>query len=1241
MSFFNTTFSSVSLNVRGLRDSIKRKATFLFLKNEKAHCYLIQETHSNDTDEKIWSNQWGEKIYFSHGTNRSAGVAILLHNFPGKVISTKKDSSGHWIICIFETNKQFLILGNLYGYNNLNQNKQLITELTSILTELSQTYINSKIILGGDYNMVMDEWLDRQPSKFQNHQINCTLSQFCNDFNLNDIWRIKNPDKQIFTWFKPDGTIKSRLDFWLVSEFTPVQDINCSITAAPLTDHCMVKLIVSPINGGRRNKGYWKFNSNLLKNEHYCHDVIRIIEDISKDTALQSYSEKWEFLKYKIRQISISHGKTINRANKQKEIDIMQEIHNTCNKNSLSEQEKQKLIILHSSLDNIYINKAKGAYIRSRAKWIEEGERSSAYFCRLEKRRQERNTIKTLIIDGEECNDPARISKEIFQFYSQLYSSSYSQSDADKFFESIAEQIPRVDECFRKICDAEIRMEEVEKALKCLSLDKSPGSDGLTTNFYRHFWINLKDLFFNLLKEILTTLILPNTMKQGVITLIPKPGKDQKVIDNLRPITLLNNDYKMLTHIFSNRLKTGITDIISETQSGFIKGRSIHNNIRLIFDLIDYKDLINDKGFILFLDFFKAFDMLEHEFMFKTLKMLGFGNYFINFVKLIYTDTNSTVILPQGTSPRFSVNRGIKQGCPISPLLFIAAAEMLSILVKKSDFDKLAILGKQLTISQLADDTAIFMKNSDQLPKILDSVNFFSKASGLRLNLNKCELLPIFDCNLSAIHNIPVKTTVKYLGIHITNDIDQLSKLNTWNCVEKSKTHLNSWSQRDISIIGRTFLTKMECISRFIYPAYSLSIPKDAIRAINQTIFNFIWKGKTHYIKKGTMVKEYEEGGVKAIDFDCINGTIKINWLRHFLKQPEQFWFHIPNEIFTKLGGIKFLLLCDYDLNKLPIKISSFHQQTLLYWRLIYKHNFSPHMTPLWNCRYVLHKNKSIFLQSWFDRGIWSVMHLLDCSGKILAFENFSTKYNITDKRLYNQMVKAIPQAVLSMASDLLKNKIKPSLPSLMLNGYRLNDFKLTNFVLRNILNKEIFPNPSSRNSILNFFSKKDTQILRSKFYKFPIAPKIKENHFKILNRIYPSAEFLSKRFGFENNNCSFCNEHTETTDHLFWECMYSEAFWDDLHHWLSKYVPVPAFECENILYGFVINNFLLDMLVNVVVILGKFFIHKCRFLKCKPVFYVFHKEMSLFFSSLKHMKKRTAVKLLNMIEDIKLMDNP
>lgn len=306
---------------------------------------------------------------------------------------------------------------------------------------------------------------------------------------------------------------------------------------------------------------------------------------------------------------------------------------------------------------------------------------------------------------------------------------------------------------------------------------------------------------------------------------------------------------------------------------------------------------------------------------------------------------------------------------------------------------------------------------------------------------------------------------------------------------------------------------------------------------------------------------------------------------------------------------------------------------------MIYKHNFSPHNTPIWNCRYVLHKRKSILLQNWLENGIWSVMHLLDTTGNILTFPNFSSKFNITDENQYNIVVKAIPQAVKLLAKNLYQNKVYPRLPKLMLRDCNLSDSKLSNRAIRYIFNKELYPFVSSRNRIRNFFCKKDAEKLRSKFFKLPVAPKAKEIHFKVLNGIYPSADFLCKRFGFENGNCSFCNEQNETTDHIFYECMYTNAFWDDLHHWLSKYIPVPDIQLQNVLFGFIINNTLYDLSINSILILGKYFLHKNRFLKCKPLFNVFHKELCLYFSSLKLMKTRTAVTLYEIIDELNLKE--
>lgn len=160
-------------------------------------------------------------------------------------------------------------------------------------------------------------------------------------------------------------------------------------------------------------------------------------------------------------------------------------------------------------------------------------------------------------------------------------------------------------------------------------------------------------------------------MKHGLIKLIPKPEKDRRILNNLRPITLLNTDYKLLTMAVASRLKVGLSKIISNSQSGFMKGRLIHNNIRLVLDLIDYKDLVEEDAYILLLDFQKDFDSVEHSFIYDALVHFVFGEYFLDKIKMLHTVITSCVSLPKVTAPRFNIRRGIRQRCSLSPLLFI------------------------------------------------------------------------------------------------------------------------------------------------------------------------------------------------------------------------------------------------------------------------------------------------------------------------------------------------------------------------------------------------------------------------------------------------------------------------------------------------------------------------------------------------------------------------------------------
>ncbi len=203
----------------------------------------------------------------------------------------------------------------------------------------------------------------------------------------------------------------------------------------------------------------------------------------------------------------------------------------------------------------------------------------------------------------------------------------------------------------------------------------------------------------------------------------------------------------------------------------------------------------------------------------------------------------------------------------------------------------------------------------------------------------------------SHLFNIPLKNEIKYLGIVITKDPKIREKRNLIENMKKSQNILHMWVQRDISIYGRIIIQKSEALSRLIYPAFSLSLSDSWIKDINQIQY----KNKHHYIRKSD-VKPISEGGMNVIDFDVMNGTLKLRWLQAFLRNKHSVWFSISSKMFDSLGGIDLLLRCDFEPLKLNCKLSSFHSQVLLYWKLLYKHNFSPHSCSLWNNKYILMK---------------------------------------------------------------------------------------------------------------------------------------------------------------------------------------------------------------------------------------------------------------------------------------------
>ena len=183
--------------------------------------------------------------------------------------------------------------------------------------------------------------------------------------------------------------------------------------------------------------------------------------------------------------------------------------------------------------------------------------------------------------------------------------------------------VPAFKEIDKMDCDKLISEKECQTAISQLADNKSPGLDGFSIEFCKTFWNDIKGSFMNCINYSILKNELCESQYQGVITLFPKPGKDLLDASNYRPITLLNSDYKTISKVNNNRLYPFLPWLIKNDQNGFIKHRNIGDNIRLMFDIIDYTNYRNASGAVLFRDLHKAFDSLKCSFIFAMQKSYG------------------------------------------------------------------------------------------------------------------------------------------------------------------------------------------------------------------------------------------------------------------------------------------------------------------------------------------------------------------------------------------------------------------------------------------------------------------------------------------------------------------------------------------------------------------------------------------------------------------------------------------
>ena len=739
-------YNIVSLNSRGLADKLKRKEILTWLDQKYAKIILLQETHPISDSESDWKAQWAGNI-MSHGTSNSRGTCILIHeSVPITLHKYITDPNGRYVILDVEIDGLRVTLGSIYGPNE--DNPEFYTEAIQHIESIP----NDNRIIGGDYNLVLDLEKDKKGGRrTTNKKSQILINNWMEETDLIDIWRFQHPDSRVFTWHrKRPYPIFCRLDFFLVSYGITENIETSNISPGYKSDHSLISINFIPIMC-ERGKGFWKLNCSHLKDLDYVKLMKETITDTINMNKNANPNLLWDVVKMTVRGESIKYGSKIKKKRDKQMENLENQIQNLENRLSscydLTQEEinstEEEITIKKEQLTCIIKKKLEGAIITSRIQWYEEGESNSKYLFNLEKRTSNIKSIKRPQLANDTITmEPKTILLEMKHFYQTLFT-NIPQTDHNEYFEKVRQPVTIPPDDVIKM-EKEITEQEILKVIKSLPNNKTPGEDGLPSEFYKVFWIDIKGLLLNAYRYSFENGQLSVTQKRGLLCLTPKKS-DPLLLKNWRPLTLLNQDYKILAKLVAERIKIALPYLIDQDQTGFLKGRYIGQNIVTIFDIMHHSEVQNIPALMISIDFEKVFDKLEWPFMFKCLDFFGFPTYIKEWVKILYTDIKSSVTNNGWHSEYFDLGRGVRQGCPLSPYLFILCAEILAMQTRENaKIEGIDNGNKNYKILQYADDTQLFTKfKAESINAILKTFGEFTKVSGLKINFDKSEVLRI------------------------------------------------------------------------------------------------------------------------------------------------------------------------------------------------------------------------------------------------------------------------------------------------------------------------------------------------------------------------------------------------------------------------------------------------------------------------------------------------------------------
>lgn len=1185
-------------------------------KKEKSQIVFWQETHLQSPEhEKLKKMGFRNTFYSSYKRGRKRGVAILISNSLNfEFISEIKDKEGRFIFVKGKLDHKEVTLLNIYAPPG--SNKTFFKKMFDLIS--CETL--GVLICAGDLNMIFNPKLDTNNQKRKKNNLEIWVKKRLQDLGLVDIWRDLHKQDRQYTFYSARHNVHSRIDYFLMYNSEKHRVKESRMGTRDLSDHSSVYLKLHM--DSKCKNTLWRLNTSLLN------------DPVFKTTIkgeLQTYLENnnngqvnpvtlWDAAKAVLRGKIISITAFMRKAKAQKLTDLQNKLLEL--EQSHSKQRTplllQQMRTTKQEIDKIHSEELEKKLRFTRQKYYEAGSKATKLLAWRLRKQQAENTIHEIRVP--KSNKTTCTLDGIQKAFETYYKSLYTQPDraeahtVEQFLNQL--DLPSIGKLHNDDLTKEITREEVDKAISGLKAGKSPGADGFPGEWYKSFRDQVIPLLCECFNHVLKEGVLPPSWREAIISIIPKEGKDRKKCSGYRPISVLNQDYKLYASILTKRMEKVLPLLISEDQTGFISNRRTQDNIRRCLHIIEQIKHEKTSAILVSLDAEKAFDSVGWDYLYQVMEKFGFCKKFIQCIKTLYSSPTARIKINGHLSETIHLQRGCRQGCPASPGLFNLFIEPLAQLIRQETIlEGITIGGTEHKICLYADDVLVALKKpASSVPLLMDLLTMYGTLSGYTLNIEKTQAL-VFNFNpphdLATRYNFKWNSTsIKYLGVKLTKDTTQLYNENYTVVSKKIGDDFDRWGTLPLDFGSRIMTTKMNILPRLLYLFQSLpvQIPDSQFKVWDKQISRFIWEGKKPRIRYNTLQLPREEGGMAL---PCLRDfyvaaqlTPLILWCN---PEYEANWKDIELSISGR--PVQSLLGCPSVIKDLPNLQNQWVYFSLNVWSdFVKKFQIQKEIKILrWPAFDPDFKPASLDskYRQWTRYGITSYSSLVK-DGKLMDFQSISEKYGLERQDLYRhtQIQHYYQHEVKGLDSE-----EQSGVTQLFMKAY---DSKLSRRIIGNLYSSILLMKTHSTDYIKQKWERELEIAISPEEWTAIIHTQISTTNsqcwrsfcWKNLVRFFITPKIKSKHTGHQTQCWRQCGQLMADHAHIFWTCPTLQPFWTEVQATTKR---ILGFDIDFTCISFYLGNILKDLhnrdryLLKILMAASKKAITRCWLLREPP----------------------------------------